>query len=92
MREMGGEEPIGEEEGESKEAWRCDAVAVMRERESPRDPRDVPRLEVVEARASTALGKANGKQKRGTAVRVRGHGREDERRRVRIETSHASRG
>ena len=29
---MGGEEPIGEEEGESKEAWRCDAVAVMRER------------------------------------------------------------
>ena len=32
MRERGGEEPIGEEEGESKEAWRCDAVAVMRER------------------------------------------------------------
>ena len=29
---MGGEEPIGEEEGESKEAKRCDAVAVMRER------------------------------------------------------------
>jgi len=29
---MGGEEPIGEEEGESKEARRCDAVAVMRER------------------------------------------------------------
>ena len=32
MRERGGEEPIGEEEGEGKEAWRCDAVAVMRER------------------------------------------------------------
>ena len=29
---LGGEVPIGEEEGESKEAWRCDAVAVMRER------------------------------------------------------------
>ena len=29
---MGGEEPIGEKEGENKEAWRCGVVAVMRER------------------------------------------------------------
>ena len=97
---MGGEEPIGEEEGESKEAWRCDAVAVMRERgrEAARTAKPPAPVTLETSHASRGWLKALASAKvsctrqsemvsksEAQRVRVRGDGGgEDERRHVRL--------